>query len=115
VADVRDDGALHPCALAVGKLFADGLHDPRMTLDCGFARKSPVAFGWLTPRRSTRWLAVRTSFGDEIYEVKAALPVRIAVDEGVSTDDASATVEIRELSASGQVISEGATTMRVAG
>jgi hypothetical protein len=115
LADVRGDGRVQPCALAVGKLFSDGLHDPRMTLGCGFEREAPLAFGWVTPAREARWVAVRASSGDEVYPTARGLPVRIAMDEGVSVDEAGATVEIRELTSSGRVLLQRTVKMRVAG
>jgi hypothetical protein len=104
-----------PCALAVGRLFSGRLHDPRLTLACGFGREHPLAFAWITVRRSTRWLAVRAADGDELFRTAGELPVRVAVRDGVSTREARVRIAVRELGADGRVISTETRTIVVAG
>jgi hypothetical protein len=108
-------GRVRPCAVAIGKLFPDGLRDPRLTLACGFGRKKPLAFGWIVPVHDAAWIAVRASSGDELYRVATDLPVRIELTEGVSVADARATVVIRQLSATGRILRDETELMSVAG
>jgi hypothetical protein len=108
-------GAPRPCAVAVGKVLAGRLLDPRLTLRCGFGKARPLAFAWITPLRRTRWVVVRTSSGVEIYATAGGLPVRVAATEGVSAPEASATFEVEQRGADGQVLMEETERVVVAG
>jgi hypothetical protein len=108
-------GSPRPCAVAVGKVSAGRLLDPRLTLRCGFGRPRPLAFAWIRPLRRTRWIVIRTASADEVYKTARRLPVRVATTVDVAAEDASATFEIEELAADGHVLTQETERIVVAG
>jgi hypothetical protein len=108
-------GSFNACALAVGKLSSGRLLDPRLTLSCGFDQKRPLAFAWVTPLAATRWVVITGESGDEAYRTLGGLPVRVAISDGVSVHDAAATIEIKELTADGKLLTQGTERVVVAG
>ena len=47
------------------------------------AKDGPLAYAWVEPAAGARWIGVDQGAYTEIYEVLAALPVRIASARGI--------------------------------
>jgi hypothetical protein len=63
-----------------------------------------VAFAWVKPRRSARYVVVDQRDYFEAYEVGADLPVRVASPAGIRSEPLGATFEISEHDASGTLL-----------
>jgi hypothetical protein len=69
------------CSAAHGRLADGVLRDPRLTFGCLDATGAPVAQLWVTPTRSTAFVAVERRGYVEVYPVAEELPVRVAAGD----------------------------------
>jgi hypothetical protein len=103
------------CGTAFGRLERGHLVDPRLDLvDCA-ATGEPLAFAWVEPGRSARYVALRQPGYVEVYEVKGRLPVRVATTTGVDVDGSRASFELSEHDAGGKLLRAYELEARVAG
>lgn len=87
------------CSGAAGRLDAEGLNDPRLSL-CQDADGNVTAFAWVEPDLDTEWVVVDDAGRREVYEVAAGLPVRVITTDSIDPDG-SASFEIEEYAADG--------------
>ena len=102
------------CGGAAGRLDADGLNDPRLTL-CTAEDGDLTAFVWVEPRPETKWVLVSDAGRREIYEVVESLPVRVTTTDGVESESSRASFDIEEYAADGTKLREYTLDAQVAG
>jgi hypothetical protein len=103
------------CGTAFGRLERGHLVDPRLDLvDCATTGQ-PLAFAWVEPGRSARYVALRQPGYIEVYEVRGRLPVRIATTTGVDVDGSRASFALSEHDAGGKLLRAYELEARVAG
>ena len=113
--DSRADGRSDWCGTAFGKFERVHLVDPRLDLvDCA-ATGRPLAFAWVEPARSARYVALRQPGYVEVYEVKGRLPVRVATTTGVDVDGSRASFDLSEHDPGGKLLRAYELEARVAG
>jgi len=78
------------------------LLDPRLDVLCRDRRRQPLAYAFVEPVPGARWIGVLQRGYTELYEVLAALPVRVASTSGVDRENARAAFEIRQYDAAGR-------------
>jgi hypothetical protein len=102
------------CAPSTGMLYRRRLRDPRLDL-CQARGRKPVAFVWVTPRRSARWIGLRVGRRTELYRVAAGLPVRVASDRNIQVAGSIATFFVTDYDARGRLLGRRTIVARVAG
>jgi hypothetical protein len=114
VLDPDDPGDGVWCSGAAGRLDADGLNDPRLSL-CQDADSNLTAFAWVEPDADAKWLVVSDAGTREVYEVAAGLPVRVTTTDDVELESSRASFEIEEYAADGAKLREYVLEAVVAG
>lgn len=71
------------CGSSTGKLVAGRLLDPRLDVRCRTEDGRPLAYAWIEPAESARWIGVAQNGFVEVYDVVGGLPVRVASSENV--------------------------------
>ncbi|MFO7571863.1 MAG: hypothetical protein R6W48_04590 [Gaiellaceae bacterium] len=102
------------CGGSYGRLHDGRLLDPRLDILCATA-DAPMAFAWVEPAPSTRFVVVHQDGYAEVYERAASLPVRIASTTDVDLESASASFSVTEHDDAGALIRSYALEARVAG
>jgi len=92
------------CGAAYGLARSGRLRDPRLDLLCTTRSGARIAFLWIQPDPSTRYLAVEQDGYVEVYETASGLPVRIATTAGVDVHRSSASVRLSEHDATGELV-----------
>ena len=103
------------CGSSAGRLVHGALLDPRLDIVCRDRRGAALAYAWVEPVASARWVGVDQGSYAELYEVLAALPVRVATREGIELAEARARFRIRQYDASGRELVSGTLEASVAG
>ena len=93
------------CGGAYGQLYGGHLRDPRLDIGgCRTQADEPIAFVWVEPGSSTRYIAVRQPDFTEVYEPAGGLPVRIATTSGFTDDPLGVTIDMTEHDATGKLL-----------
>ncbi len=93
------------CGTSFGMFSGRRLEDPRLDLaGCVTEAGDPVAFAWIRPGASARFVAVEQDGYAEVYEPAAALPIRIATTSGIEVEGSRATFRISEHDAGGVLL-----------
>jgi hypothetical protein len=92
------------CGGAAGILHGGRLRDPRLDLGCVTHDGTQLASAWVQPRPETRYVVVHEPDYAEVYEVAAALPVRVATSSGAEIQMFRASFEISEHDLSGALV-----------
>jgi hypothetical protein len=92
------------CGGAYGRLTADRLRDPRLSILCTTDEGQPIGSAWLQPRPRTRYVAVEQRGFVEVYETSGELPVRVSTTTEVDLERSSADFAISEHDASGVLL-----------
>ncbi len=103
------------CGNPAGLLFSGKLLDPRLDVLCRDRKGRPLAYAWVEPAAGVRWIGVDQGAYTEIYEVLAALPVRIASARGVQPSRARATFDVAQYDSHGKELVKGKLEAAVAG
>jgi hypothetical protein len=104
------------CGIAVGRLEHGRLQDPRLDLaGCRTAAADPVAFVWVEPGRTARYVTVGQPGFTEVYRVTSGLPVRVTTTSGIDEDGSRASFLITEHDGDGRLLREYMLDARVAG
>ena len=104
------------CGTSFGRLYDGRLRDPRLDLaDCRTTTGDPLAFLWVEPARTTRYIAVEQPGYAEVYEVRGRLPVRIATIAGVDVEGARARFVLSEHDRDGRLVRRDTVDAVVAG
>jgi hypothetical protein len=99
------EGGRRWCGGSFGRYVRGRLSDPRVDLaGCRTQDGEHVAFAWVEPRRSARYVVLDQREYFEAYEVGADLPVRVASAAGIQYEPLGATFEISEHDASGALL-----------
>ena len=102
------------CGVSVGRLFEGRLLDPRLDVGCRTHDGERLAYAWIQPVGGARWIGVDAGSYVEIYEVVAALPVRVATTHGIGRH-ATAILAVTQYAADGTELVEQAVEAAVAG
>lgn len=93
------------CGGAYGQLYGGRLRDPRLDIGgCRTEADEPIAFVWVEPGTSTRYVAVRQPHVTEVYEPAGGLPIRIATTSGFTDDPLGVTVVMTEHDETGKLL-----------
>jgi hypothetical protein len=103
------------CGTVFGELAHGRLLDPRLDVLCRDHRRRPLAYAFVDPVSSARWVGVHQGDYVELYEVLAGLPVRIASTRGVDAEAARASFEVTQYDAGGRELVAGTLEAAVAG
>ena len=104
------------CGVALARVRDERLLDPRLDLaSCTTPSGDSVAFAWVEPGPRTRYVAVRRHGFVEVYQLIAGLPVRLAATSGIDLDTSSASFDVSEHDATGQLLRSYTLRTRVAG
>jgi hypothetical protein len=104
------------CGIAVGRLEHGRLLDPRLDLaGCRTAAADPVAFAWVEPGRTARYVTVGQPGFTEVYRVVSGLPVRITTTSGIDREGSRASFRITEHDREGRLLGAYTLDARVAG
>lgn len=103
------------CGSSAGRLVHGTLLDPRLDIVCRDRKGAALAYAWVEPVASARWVAVDQGSYAELYEVLAALPVRVATRRGIEVARARARFRITQYDAAGKQLVTGALEAAVAG
>jgi hypothetical protein len=103
------------CDGAFARLRDGALQDPRLSIGCATEEGDEVAFVWVQPLRSARYVAVAQGGFTEVYETAGKLPVRIATTAGVDVSSAAASFEVTEHDRAGRLLRRTRIDARVAG
>ena len=117
------DGGIDPagerappwCHTVLGQLENGRLLDPRLDVICRDRHATPLAYAFVDPVPGARWIGVRQDGYIELYEVLAALPVRVATTRGVDLERDRATLEVSQYDARGRELVRGELEAAVAG
>lgn len=102
------------CAIATGRLDADGLNDPRLDL-CQTAGGDVTGFAWIEPLPDAKWVVVSDAGTREVYEVAESLPVRVTTTDGTQPQSSLASFDVEEYAADGTKLREYVLETGVAG
>jgi hypothetical protein len=104
------------CGVALARVRDERLPDPRLDLaSCSTPSGDSVAFAWVEPGPRTRYVAVGRHGFVEVYPVIAGLPIRVAATSGIDLDTSSASFDVSEHDAKGQLLRSYTLRARVAG
>jgi hypothetical protein len=103
------------CGSSAGLLYGGRLLDPRLDIACRDWKGRPLAYAWVEPAAGVRWIGVDQGSYNEIYEVLAGLPVRIASARGVERSRARATFDVTQYDSHGEELIKGKLEAQVAG
>jgi hypothetical protein len=93
------------CGGAYGQLYAGELRDPRLNIGgCRTADEESIAFVWVQPDATARYIAVPQSGFTEVYESAGRLPIRVATTSGFIPDPLGVTIDMTEHDASGKLL-----------
>lgn len=117
------DGGIDPagerappwCHTVLGQLQEGRLLDPRLDLICRDRHGAPLAYAFVDPVPGASWIGVHQDGYIELYEVLAALPVRVATTRGLDLEDDRAALEISQYDADGKELVRGQLEAAVAG
>jgi hypothetical protein len=117
------DGGIDPagergppwCHTVLGRLENGRLLDPRLDVICRDRRGAPLGYVFVDPVPGARWIGVRQDGYIELYEVLAALPVRVATTRGVDLEGDRATLAVSQYDAEGRELIRGELEAAVAG
>ena len=82
---------------------------------CRDRKGAALAYAWVEPVASARWVAVDQGSYAEVYEVLAALPVRVATRRGIELAQARARFRVTQYDATGKQLVTGVLEAAVAG
>jgi hypothetical protein len=105
------------CGRATTKWLDGGrVDDPRLDIaNCLTAGGATVAYAWVVPPASARWLVVDHDHFREIYDAGSPFPVRVATTDGIDEKTSSATMRVRSYDASGKEVGDDTVNAQVAG
>lgn len=117
------DGGIDPagerklpwCHAVVGELDSRRVLDPRLDVICRDRLRRPLAYAFVDPVPGARWIGVRQDGYVEVYEVLAALPVRVATVGGIDVESDTAAFEVSQYDAEGRELVRGELEAAVAG
>jgi hypothetical protein len=117
------DGGIDPagersppwCGGSAGLLFDGRLLDPRLDILCRDSTGRPLAYAWVEPVAGAHWIAVDQGAYAEIYEVIAAMPVRIATARHIELARARATFDVTQYDVHGRALVKATVEASVAG
>ena len=85
------------CGDSFGRLYDGHLRDPRLDIaGCTTGDGLAMGFAWVEAARGVRYIVVEQLGYAEVYEVAAALPVRISTTTGVHVEGSRASFDISE-------------------
>ena len=84
------------CGRSVGRLYGRRLLDPRLDILCRDGDGHRLAYAWVEPVAGSHWIGVDQGSYTEVYEIAAALPVRVATRRSIDPDAARATFEVTQ-------------------
>ena len=104
------------CGGSYGRLFDGLLRDPRLDIaGCRAAPGDPIAFAWIEPHRTARYVVVAQPGYAEVYPVAARLPVRVSTAAGIEADPIGASFDVSEHDATGRLLKRYRLTARPSG
>lgn len=103
------------CSGSAGLLFEGRLLDPRLDIGCRDRKGRPLAYAWVEPVAGAHWIGVDQGPYEEMYEVLAGLPVRIASTRNVHLEGSRAAFEITQYDVHGRELVRGRLEAAVAG
>jgi hypothetical protein len=103
------------CHTVVGEVGDGQVLDPRLDVICRDRKRRALAYAFVEPVASARWIGVRENGWVELYEVRGGLPVRVSTTRGIDFGDARATFEITQYDAAGRELVSGEMEAAVAG
>ena len=117
------DGGIDPagerrrpwCGGSSGRLLHGRLVDPRLDILCRDHKGRPLAYAWVDPVPGARWIGVDQGRYMEVYEVLAALPVRVATLREIQLGRSRATFAVTQFDESGKALVKGVLEASVAG
>jgi hypothetical protein len=95
-----------------GRRLADGRLD---LANCIASDRSTVAFAWIQSLPGARWLVVEQDGYPEVYEVRGALPVRVATTHGIDEETSSVSIRVASYRVDGRKLGEQVVDLQVAG
>jgi hypothetical protein len=117
------DGGIDPagehdtpwCGEVFGRLVAGRVLDPRLDVTCLGRDREPLAYAFVEPVAGAHWIGIDEGRYVEIYEVLAALPVRVATTRRVDARRARATLTVTQYDLQGRELVRGDVEATVAG
>ena len=103
------------CGSSAGRLVHGTLLDPRLDVLCRDREGAALAYAWVEPVATAHWVGVDQGSYAELYEVLAALPVRVATRRGIELAQARARFRITQYDARGNRLVTGTMEAAVAG
>jgi hypothetical protein len=103
------------CGRSVGRLLHGRVIDPRLDILCRERNGRPLAYVWVDPVRQAHWIGVDQGAYIELYEVLAALPVRVATTRGIQLGRTRARLVVTQYDSHGKPLLHGIVEAAVAG
>lgn len=103
------------CGGAFGHLRAGSVADPRLDLLCTSADGAPLAFAWIEPSPTARFVVVEQSVYGEAYETAGSLPVRVVTRADGDRAPPTASFRISEHTGTGALVRRYELEVGVAG
>ena len=103
------------CSTSAGRLFEGKLLDPRLDVGCRDRSGRAIAYAWVEPVAGARWIGVDQGGYDELYQVLAGMPVRVATTEHIDLANARARFDVTHYDEHGAELVRDQIDARVAG
>ena len=105
------------CGTATTKwLDGGGVEDPRLDLaNCLTADGATVAYAWVVPSASARWVVVDHDHFREVYDAKSPYPLRVSTADGIDVKTSSAAIHVRSYDTAGKEVGDDTVNAQVAG
>jgi hypothetical protein len=103
------------CGRSVGRLLHGRVIDPRLDILCRGQNGHPLAYVWVDPVRQAHWIGVDQGAYSELYEVLAALPVRVATNRGIELSRTRGRLDVTQYDIHGKPLLQGIIEAAVAG
>jgi hypothetical protein len=101
------------CGGSVGIRQRGRLLDPRLDVLCRTKEGYPLAYAWIEPIPGSRWIGVDQGSYEEVYEVLAGLPARVATRRNIRGTRAG--FDVTQYDIHGRELLEGRIEAAVAG
>jgi hypothetical protein len=101
------------CGGSVGVLQRGRLLDPRLDVLCQTKEGHTLAYAWIEPVPGSRWIGVDQGSYEEVYEVLAGLPARVATRRNIHGTRAG--FDVTQYDIHGNELVEGRIEAAVAG
>jgi len=103
------------CSISAGRLLEGHLLDSRLDLGCRDRNGRALAYAWIEPVASARWVGVDQGSYEEIYEVLGGVPVRIVGARGIDLIASRASFVVTQYGVDGDELVKGVVEAAVAG